>query len=174
MGYHSSRWTNQPKFDIINLGKDIMKQKGKAVTERDLYYVAVKAFLEKDGKFFIFKDRYGDWDIPGERIQKHEFDVPLENVLDRKIREELGASVRYRLEKPIVFMRHERKEMDRDGSSVRIFAIGYKATFLNGRIRLSDMHTESMWAPIKSFDPNGYFNGGWLKGIEEYLKIRRK
>jgi len=147
--------------------------KNKPSSERDLYYVAVKAFLEKDGKFFIFKDRYGDWDIPGGRIQRHEFDVPLNQVLRRKIREELGGSVKYSLGKPIVFMRHERTE-ETIGKKVRIFAIGYQAKLLSGNIRLSDQHVESMWVPINRFNPSGYFEGGWLKGVEEYLKLRRK
>ncbi len=143
-------------------------------SERDLYYVAVKAFLEKDGKFLIFKDKYGDWDIPGGRIQKHEFNVSLEKVIERKLKEELGNSVKYVLSKPIVLMRHERKEVDKNGTTVRIFAIGYRATFLRGKINLSDMHIEFKWVPIKSFNPNGYFDGGWLKGVKDYLKLSRK
>ena len=138
---------------------------------RDLYYVAVKAFLEDKGNLFIFKDSYGHWDIPGGRIQKREFSVPLEGILQRKIREELGASVRYRLGKPIIFMRHERKER---GSNVRIFAIGYNMTYLSGKIRLSKRHTKSIWVPIKDFNPNAYFKGGWLKGVKEYLAIRKR
>lgn len=148
-------------------------QNSKARSERDLYYVAVKAFLEKDGKFFIFKDKYGDWDIPGGRIQKHEFDVPLEQVLKRKMKEELGSQVKYSLGKPIVFMRHQRRE-ETLGENVRIFAIGYQATLTGGKIRLSEQHTQSMWAPIKGFKPGDYFEGGWLKGVEDYLKFRRK
>lgn len=38
--------------------------------QKDLYYVAVKIFLEKGEKLFIFKDRYGDWDIPGGRLKE--------------------------------------------------------------------------------------------------------
>lgn len=141
------------------------------VSQQDLYYVAVKVFLENDNKFFIFKDKYEAWDLPGGRIQKHEFDVPLEQVLERKIREELGTSVKYKLGNPVVFMRHEREE---NGSNVRIFAIGYRATFLGGKIKLSERHTESMWVPVKTFNPARYFEGGWLKGVEEYLVICRK
>ncbi|MDE1865593.1 MAG: NUDIX domain-containing protein [Candidatus Micrarchaeota archaeon] len=141
--------------------------------QRDLYYVAVKAFLEKDGKLFIFRDKYGDWDLPGGRIKRYEFKKPLEQVLKRKMDEELGRSISYKLGSPVVFMRHERMEHDTN-STVRIFAIGYLATLVRGNIRLSDMHTESAWIPIKSFDPKHYFTGGWLKGVQEYLKLRRK
>ncbi len=139
-------------------------------SERDLYYVAVKAFLEHNGKFLIFKDGHGDWDIPGGRIQKSEFSVPLEKVLRRKMKEELGASFEYKLGKPIVLMRHERRE---NGSNVRIFAVGYQTTLLNGDITFSSHHTDFKWVPIKSFNPNSYFDGGWLGGVKEYLAIRR-
>ena len=41
---------------------------------KDLYFVAVKLFLEdKDGKLFIFKDRFGEWDLPGGRLRINEF-----------------------------------------------------------------------------------------------------
>ena len=94
---------------------------------KDLYYVAVKVFLEKDGKLFIFKDKFGDWDLPGGRIRKDEFDAPLESVIERKLREELGDDVRYELGKPVVFFRHERIEAS-SGQPVRIFGVGYRAT----------------------------------------------
>lgn len=149
-----------------------MQPKTKSTAERDLYYVAVKVFLERNGRFLIFKDRYGDWDIPGGRIRKHEFSTPLEQVLKRKMKEELGSSIRYNLGKPMVFMRHERKE-ESGGETVRIFAIGYQATLLNSEIKLSGQHVEFVWVPIKSFNPTNYFEGGWLKGVKEYLKLKR-
>ena len=141
-------------------------------SEIDSYFVAVKAFLERDGAFFIFKDKYGDWDIPGGRIQKHEFEIPLEKILDRKMREELGTDVHYSLGKPIVFMRHERQEFD-SKMNARIFALGYQATLTQGEIALSGQHRESLWASFQEFDPSAYFTGGWLKGVEEYLALKR-
>ena len=141
-----------------------------ARSRRDLYYVAVKVFLERGGKVFIFKDRYGDWDIPGGRIQRHEFKIPFERVIARKIREELGQKVRYRLGEPTVFMRHERRERFLRGAKVRIFAIGYRGTHLGGEIRLSPQHTEYRWVSKRGFRPERYFKGGWLAGIREYLR----
>ena len=131
-----------------------------------LYYVACKVFLRKSNKLFIFKDRYGDWDIPGGRILDREFSAPLELVIKRKIREELGSGIRYRLGKPLVSMRHERKEISLR-KRVRIFAIGYEAKFLGGPIRLSSQHTEFLWVSVKTFKPNKYFRGGWFKGVKE-------
>lgn len=33
--------------------------------QKDLYFVAVKVFLEKDGQLLILKDGFGEWDLPG-------------------------------------------------------------------------------------------------------------
>jgi len=54
---------------------------------RDLYFVAMKVLLRDGDKLLITHDIFGEWDIPGGRIQKHEFDAPLESIMKRKIRE---------------------------------------------------------------------------------------
>lgn len=77
---------------------------------KDQYYVAVKLFLERDGKLFVFKDIWDEWDLPGGRIRVHEFETPLEYIVKRKMDEEIGPDVKYELGKPIVMMRHERVE----------------------------------------------------------------
>ena len=140
---------------------------------RDLYYVAVKIFLVHEGKLFIFKDKFGDWDLPGGRIQKHEFDTPLEEVLKRKIMEEVGGSVRYKLGKPVVFFRHERAEASKNGELVRIFGVGYEGKLTGGEVSMSELHLQSEWVDIATFEPEKYFTGGWLKGVREYLELKR-
>ena len=139
---------------------------------KDLYYVAVKIFLEDNGRLFIFKDKFGDWDLPGGRIRKDEFEAPLDEVIKRKISEELGDTMQYEIGKPVVFFRHERTEASSD-QQVRIFAVGYEGKFLGGKIKLSELHTESQWVDIPTFKPKKYFTGGWLKGVQEYLKLKR-
>lgn len=141
---------------------------------KDFYYIAVKVFLEHKGNLFIFKDKFGDWDIPGGRLLRNEFSIPLEKVISRKIKEELGNSIKYRLGKPLIFMRHERQEPNPfNFPKVRIFAIDYRADYISGKIQLSSGHTEYKWVSIKNFNPEKYFKGGWLKGIKEYLQIRK-
>ncbi|MDD5318828.1 MAG: hypothetical protein PHF79_03380 [Candidatus Pacebacteria bacterium] len=140
--------------------------------EKDTYFVAVKVFLEKDGKFLIMKDNFGDWDLPGGRIKKDEFEAPLENIINRKMNQEVGNEVEYEIGKPLLFLRHERVEATEGSPTVRIFAIGYPANYKNGEIRLSERHTELLWVDIKTFKPEDYFKGGWLKGVQEYLTIK--
>lgn len=137
--------------------------------DKDLYFVAMKLLLRDGDKLLITHDIFGEWDIPGGRIKPDEFEKPLESVIERKVREELGPEVKYKLGEPKVFFRHERNEHGIDGKRVRIFAVGYEAEYLGGDIKLGKHHDKMEWVDIKSFKPEDYFVGGWLKGIKEYL-----
>ncbi len=145
-----------------------------SIEQKDTYFVAVKVFLQKEGKLFIFKDRFGDWDLPGGRIKKDEFEKPLEEIIARKMKEELGENITYSLGKPEIFMRHERQEVAPGNPVVRIFALGYLAILTGGEIKKSPQHVQIEWVDISTFNPEGYFTGGWLKGVEEYLALKRR
>lgn len=145
------------------------------ITElKDTYFVAVKVFMEKDGKLLILRDNFGDWDLPGGRIKKDEFEKPLDKIIKRKMSEELGNDIKYTIGKPLLFMRHERVEAATGNPTVRIFAIGYEGKLESGEIKTSERHPELMWVDPKTFKPENYFKGGWLKGVKEYLEIRNK
>lgn len=139
---------------------------------KDQYFVAVKVLMRRDDELLITHDVFGDWDIPGGRLIPDEFDTSLENIVDRKLSEELGDSVRYDLGKVAVFFRHERKEHS-TGQDARIFAIGYEATYKSGDIKLGDHHDKYEWVNVLDFEPGDYFIGGWLKGIKEYQAMVR-
>jgi len=142
--------------------------------EKDLYFVAVKLLLEKDGKLLITKDKWDCWDLPGGRIKKDEFETPLDDVIARKMEEELGSDVQYKVGKPVVFFRHERQEHRSENfETVRIFGVGYEAEYLGGEPTLGDHHVQMEWVDIKTFKPEDYFDGGWLKGVQEYQEIKR-
>ena len=143
---------------------------GRIMNEKETYFVAVKVFLEDKGKLFIFKDSFGDWDSPGGRVRKDEFETPLEDIIKRKMKEEVGDDVKYTLGEPVVFMRHERIEaLPDDKPTVRIFAVGYEAKYEGGEIKLGEYHEKMEWVNIKDFKPEDYFTGGWLKGVKDYL-----
>lgn len=137
--------------------------------DKDLYFVAVKLLLRDGNKLLITHDIFGAWDIPGGRIRKDEFEAPLESVIQRKIKEELGPEVKYKLGEPKIFFRHQRQEVGLGGKTVRIFAIGYEAKYIGGDIHLGDHHDKFEWVDVNSFKPQNYFTGGWLKGLQEYL-----
>jgi ADP-ribose pyrophosphatase YjhB (NUDIX family) len=136
---------------------------------KDTYFVAVKVLLRKDDNLLIAHDVFNEWDIPGGRIKPDEFKTSLEKIFARKINEELGGDVKYSLGKPVVFFRHERIEYT-SKQTVRIFAVGYEATYLDGEIKLGSNHDKYVWVDVTTFKPEDYFTGGWLKGLQEYLQ----
>ncbi len=145
-----------------------------SISGKDLYFVAVKVFLrDKAGRLYITKDKFNCWDIPGGRLKYDDFNKTLEKVVARKMKEELGFATKYKLGTPVVFMRHERGEILPDGNrtKVRIFAIGYEAQYLGGKIQLGKNHTKGEWVDLGQFNPARYFTGGWLKGVKEYIGL---
>ena len=146
------------------------------MVNKDLYFVAVKIFLlDNAGNLLISKDKFGDWDIPGGRLREMDFDTPLPDVVARKMKEELGVEVQYQLAQPVVYMRHERDEHLPDGTrdKRRIFAIGYEANYLGGELELGKNHEKFEWVPLKTFKPEEYFTGGWLKGVKEFQSLHQ-
>ena len=141
--------------------------------EKDLYYVAVKVLLRDGNNLLVTHDIFGDWDIPGGRIRTGEFETPIPDIVKRKIDEELGPDVHYELGKPVVTFRVERLEHNLQ-TQVRIFAVGYEATYLGGDIQLGDHHDEMKWVDVTTYDPADDFTGGWLKGLQEYMNKVRK
>ena len=87
--------------------------------------------------------------------------------------QEVGPDLIYELGKPLLFFRHERVEAIPGNPTVRIFAVGYQATWKSGEVVLSSRHTECFWANPKDFKPEDYFKGGWLKGVQEYISLKK-
>jgi hypothetical protein len=143
-----------------------------SAADKDKYFVAVKLFLRDGDKLLITHDIFGAWDLPGGRIKKDEFDVSLESVIGRKIGEELGGGVRYELGEPKVFFRVERLEHSTQ-EVVRIFAVGYDATYLGGELKMGDHHDQMKWVDVHTFQPQGFFAGGWLAGVQEYIALQQ-
>lgn len=142
------------------------------INGKDVYFIAVKSLLRDGNKLLITHDVFGSWDIPGGRIKKDEFEKPLEAVLERKIKEELGSNIKYTIGEPKVYFRVERIENGID-TKVRIFAIGYEVRYLGGEIQLGANHDEYRWVNVNDFNPDELFKDGWQTGLQDYLKIAR-
>ena len=110
------------------------------------YQVALKIFLRKGRNVLFLKDENGKWDLPGGRIDNVESKIPLENILAREVREELGREVKYDLKLPAVqFRRHI------DSHNIYNLITVYEAEYKNGTIILSHEHTHYEW-----LDPRTY------------------
>lgn len=138
--------------------------------KKDSYLIAVKVLLRRGSELLITHDVFNEWDIPGGRILPTEFETPLQDIVARKMREELGENLEYKLKAPKVFFRHEREEFTTK-EKVRIFGIGYEADYVSGEITLGDNHDKYEWVELSDFDPAARFTGGWLKGLQEYIKL---
>lgn len=142
------------------------------INGKDVYFVAVKALLRDGDKILLTHDIFNQWDLPGGRIKKDEFNKPLEKVLERKISEELGNNIKYKIGEPKVFFRVERTEHLETGGEmiVRIFAIGYEVEYLGGEIDLGKHHDKMEWLDVKTLSPADYLAQGWEIGLQEYIR----
>jgi len=136
-----------------------------------LFLIAVKIFLRDGDKLLIVHDVWNNWELPGGRVKLHEFRKPLEEAVERKVREELGKEIQYsNLKQAGTFFRVEREEK---GQTVHIFGIGFEAQYAGGDIELSADHDEMRWVDVKKFQPLKLQNNDWMRGVQDYLdKIR--
>lgn len=141
----------------------------KASMAKDNYLVAVKLLLRDGDQLLITHDIFSGWDIPGGRIRSDQFETPLEAVLSDKIEVELGADVRYQLGGIKETFRVEREELRQTVEKVRIFAVGYEATYLGGDIHLGKNHDKYEWIDLRSVNLKDYAApGGWVEQLAEY------
>ncbi len=108
--------------------------------EFGVYFVALKLVLWHGKKILILRDKkYGWLDLPGGRTEDSEYERPLEKILAREVREEIGA-VRYKLGNPV--FQYRRWHHTR---GVHIFTTVYEAQYVSGAIKLSDEHGSYEW-----------------------------
>jgi 8-oxo-dGTP diphosphatase len=119
-------------------------------------HFAVKAVIEKDGKFLIVKRSNKDksapnkWEIPGGGVERNE--GPLE-AMQREIMEECGINVN--ILQPIrawEFM-HDKK--------TRVVGVTFLCKYKSGEVKLSKEHSEFEW--IHPDDADEYDSVEWIK-----------
>lgn len=110
-----------------------------------IFHVAFKILLKNDGKFLFLKDstKFNRWDLPGGRADNIEFEVPIEKIIKREIKEELG-NIKYEIGSPLLQYRrfYEPK-------NIYILVTVYDAIFRSGKIKLSDEHNSYHWVDPK-------------------------
>ena len=128
------------------------------------YHVGLKILLRKKNEFLFLKPPFGSsFDLPGGRIGREEALTPLEEIIHREIREELGDSLQYHLDKPAFQFRRYFPSR-----GLNVFLTVYEAHFIKGEIHLSDEHQSYQWInpALFAFQESDFLN------TEEYLPFK--
>ncbi len=113
------------------------------MAKNKLFNVGVKAIITKDDKILIVRHGKGFWEVPGGRIDANE---SIEQTLHRELREELPNIKSIVLGK-VIDARRLHKDIQDNVSLVLVF---YSVTAdFDGKVKLSDEHTEYKWASQK-------------------------
>lgn len=112
-----------------------------------VFQVGLKILLRKGSKVLFLRDDKGI-DLPGGRIDNVEYRTPLEKIIAREIREELGPKVKYVLGKPLFHFRRER--FDKSNAPF-VFLVVYDAQWTAGEIKLSFEHSTYEWIDPKTY-----------------------
>ncbi|MDI6717926.1 MAG: NUDIX domain-containing protein [Patescibacteria group bacterium] len=134
------------------------------------YQIAAKAFLVKDGRILVCKESLTEnWDLPGGRIGKEEFNTSFDEVLEREIKEELGPGVKYKNNGPVVIFKHKREEITLDDRpTINILIIGFELEYIEGDVELSEEHRGYHWVYPK--EALKYLSDGQLDGLKKYIR----
>ena len=107
------------------------------------FQVGVKAFVARGEQLLLVRERARQqlWELPGGRIDEGELGLPLEQVLRRELREELGAAF-------CCTIGAMRCCWTRAGDADRrlpVLLIGFDCSEPAGEIELSDEHVAFRW-----------------------------
>lgn len=145
--------------------------------ENDFYQVSLKAILKNDkGEILALEGAKGGsyegfYDLPGGRIDKNEFTVPLIEILKREIREEIG-DVEFIIEdKPVAVGRHLLKpHISYESQDTPVLYLFYEAKYEGGDVNFSEEHDGFKWLGLENVELKKYFTSGILEGMRMYLK----
>jgi 8-oxo-dGTP diphosphatase len=132
------------------------------------YHAALKVLLQK-GDEFLFLRQLPDskLDLPGGRIDNVEYEIPLLDVLEREVREELGDKIEYTVGQPIMLYRRYYAARD-----YRIFIATYSGKYISGDIVLSEEHSGYEWINPKTyaFNQEDFYTKEEYDALADYFK----
>jgi len=144
--------------------------------ENDFYQVSLKAILKNEkGEVLVLGGLLGGslegfYDLPGGRIDKNEFTVPLPVIMAREIKEEIG-DIEFSLnETPVAVGRHLLKaHISFESEDTHVLYLFFEAQYISGEIKISAEHNSFKWLNLNAIKPEDYFASGILEGIKMYL-----
>ncbi len=135
-----------------------------------LFYVGLKAFIEKDGALLLLKqsDHYGKerkWQLPGGRIAHGEGAVAFPDILSREIREECGE-----VKIKIGEMSHVFRRKFPSGEWVLLLC--FDCHYISGEVKLNGEHTEYAWVTLAEMEKYEFVHG-YKDAIQTYFQKKR-
>lgn len=129
-----------------------------------IFYVGLKAFIEKDGEVLVLKNEAFGLDFPGGKMKKGETDTT--EALQREVREETGIAIA--VGRPFTtWMITLPPEHVNHGN---VFLIGYSCRYLSGEVQLSDEHETYYWVNKDTFYKLKE-NSDYFRSLETYFRL---
>lgn len=143
-----------------------------SIDKNKISYIGVKGVVVNDeSKVLITQEPTnfvggGKWELPGGKIANGEEETPLEEILRREIREELGESFNVHIGKIIDVMR---RPWNKPGALAdQVMLVVFECIHQNGGIKLS--HENNNFAWITAQELHQYeFISGYLPVLEKYF-----
>ncbi len=135
-----------------------------------IYQVSFKILLRKGGKVLFLRSTEESYiDLPGGRADNVENKVPLQEIIAREVREELGPKIKYELNK--LAFQYRRYSKPRQ---IYILFTVYKAKYVSGDIKLSPEHNSYEWInPVTyKFDRKDFEGEEEYQAFREYFKAK--
>lgn len=145
-----------------------MTLKIKLAAETQAYYqVGLKLLIRKDGEFLFLKPPVGAClDLPGGRIGKSDITMPLNEFLYKKVAEEIGATVKFKIKGPLFqYTRHFRP------LGFRIFITVYEGVYVSGPIQTTKSYLGHYWLnPLEhAFEPKNFMNLEEFRAFQQHF-----
>lgn len=140
--------------------------------ENKISYIGVKAIIVNNGGnvLIIQESKHfvggGKWELPGGKIDNGEEETPLEEILRREMREELGEDFCVQIMGIIDVMR---RPWNKPGASAdQVMLVVFECLYESGDIRLSHESDNFAWVTAKELS-RYEFVPGYLPVLEKYF-----
>jgi len=111
-----------------------------------LFYVGLKAFIERDGAVLALKDAAIGLDFPGGKLKEDELD--LSESLKREVKEETGFDI----EVGELFTAWRVKFPPHPVYKINdVFLLGFRCKYISGEFKISDEHTDYKWLTKENY-----------------------
>lgn len=136
-----------------------------------LFYVGLKAFIEKDGAVLALKDSAIGLDFPGGKIKEEEWD--LAEALKREVKEETGLDI----EVGDLFTAWRVKFPPHPVYKINdVFLLSFRCKYVGGEFKISDEHTDYKWLTKEDYKQAWESNdheASHFKALEKYFSTRQ-